>query len=284
MRRRQVLASGTVLLSVPLAGCGHPPVVLDFEDATTAEIADSVSTAPDPGSERYAVVASALENGSTTRRGRSELFDRTDTVRIDGRFYEVAETRIASGEVTVYTVVVEAAETDSTAGLREIDYEDLPETDRERLRPILERTGPPDGDTGLGIDYGSAEEVGNDSVFVPERQYDVVVDDGDRYRIRVDSRTATETEYRYEATEVASDVESFADQVRDRYQFVLSGLSDAERAVVEEAIDDAYFSDDEAFRSVVDRLRSHDGIDVSDSYGSWLLAYEGVEYLVYAEW
>jgi hypothetical protein len=284
MRRRELLASGTALLSVSLAGCGHPPVVLDFEDATTAEVADSVSTAPDPGSDEYEVVTSALENGSATRRGRYELFDWNDTVRIDGTFYEVSETRIASDEVTVYTVTVELAAENSTAGLREVDYEDLPETDRERLSPILEGDGPPDADTGVGIDYGSAAAVGNDSVFVPERQYDVVVDDGDRYRIRVDSRTATESEYRYEATEVAPDVESFADQVRDRYRFVLSGLSDAEHAVVEEAIEDAYFDDDESFRSVVDRLRSHDGIDVSDSYGTWLCAYEGVEYLAYAEW
>jgi hypothetical protein len=79
------------------------------------------------------------------------------------------------------------------------------------------------------------------------------------------------------------DVESFADRVRDRYLFTLSGLSDAERAVVEETIEGAYFSDDEAFRSVVDRLRSHEGIDVDDSYGTWLCAYEGVEYRAYAE-
>jgi len=96
--------------------------VLDFNESTATDVADSVSTAPDPGSETYEVVASALENGSTTRRGRYGLFDRTDTVRIDGRFYEVSETRTASSEVTVYTVIVEAAAENSTAGLREIDY------------------------------------------------------------------------------------------------------------------------------------------------------------------
>jgi hypothetical protein len=284
MRRRQVLATGTALLSVPLAGCGHPPVVLDFEAATNDAIADSVSTAPEPGSEAYEVVATARDNGSATRRGRSALFDRVDTARVDGGFYEVTETEVASGEVTVYTVTIEAAEPNSTAGLREVAYEDLPEADRDRLNPILSEDEPPDPDTAIGVDYGTAAEVGNDSVFVPERRYDVIVRDGERYRVRVSSRTAEETEYRYAVTEVAPDVEAFADRVRDRYLFTLSGLSDAERAVVEEAIESGYFEEDDAFRSMVERLRSHDGVDVEDSYGTWLLAYEGTEYLAYAEW
>nr|WP_267663803.1 hypothetical protein [Halorubrum yunnanense] len=80
------------------------------------------------------------------------------------------------------------------------------------------------------------------------------------------------------------DVEAFADRVRDRYLFALSGLSEAERAVVEEAVDGGYFEDDEAFRSVVDRIREHEGTDVTDSYGTWLLAYAGTEYLAYVEW
>ena len=284
MYRRQVLATGTALLSVSLAGCGHPAVVLDFEAATTETIADSVSTAPEPGSEAYEVVASARDNGSATRSGRSALFDRVDAARVDGRVYEVSETQVGSGEVTVYTVTVEAAGDDATDGLREVAYEDLPETDRERLRPILSGDDPPDPDTAVGIDYGTAAEVGNDSAFVPDQRYDAVVRDGERYRVEVDSRTATEREYRYEVTEVAPDVEAFADRVRDRYLFALSGLSDAERAVVEEAIEGAYFEDDEAFRSVIDRIRDHDGVDVHDSYGTWLLAYEGTDYLAYAEW
>lgn len=284
MHRRQVLASGTVLLSVSLAGCGHPAVVLDFEEATTETVVDSVSTAPEPGSEAYEVVVSARENGSATRSGRSELFDRVDTARVDGRVYEVSETQVGSSEVTVYTVTVEAAGDDSTDGLREVAYEDLPETDRRRLRPILSGSDPPDPDTAVGIDYGTAEEVGNDSALVPDQRYDVVVRDGERYRVGVDSRTASEREYRYEVTEVAPDVETFADRVHDRYLFTLSGLSDAERAVVEEAIEGAYFEDDDAFRSVVERIRRHDGIDVDDSYGTWLLAYEGTEYLAYIEW
>ena len=85
-------------------------------------------------------------------------------------------------------------------------------------------------------------------------------------------------------TEIAPDVESFADQVREEYLFALTGLSAAEREVVEEAIDGAYYEDDDAFRSVVDRVRDHEGLNVDDLYGTWLLSYEDSEYVTYVEW
>jgi hypothetical protein len=136
----------------------------------------------------------------------------------------------------------------------------------------------------VGVDYGSAADVGNESVFVPERQYDILVHDGDRYRVAVNPRTAPEGTYRYTVTDVASGVDQFADQVRDKYLFTLTGLSAAERAVVEEAIDGGYYQDDDAFRSVTDRIRAHEGISVADTDGRWLIEYDGVDYLTYAEW
>ncbi|WP_336330996.1 hypothetical protein [Haloarcula sp. CGMCC 1.2071] len=285
MRRRQFLASGTALLSVAVAGCGHPSVVLDMDDATAADIADEVSMSPSPESAEYTVASEAVENGSAMRRGRYELFDRTDTVRIDDAFYEVSETALESSDVTVYEVRIDFDPADSTAEIGDIAYEELPTADRQRLDPIISDDNPPTGDGyDVGVGYGTAEEVGDGSVFVPERQYDIIVHDGDRYRVTVSTRTTTETEYRYEATEVASDVDSFADQIRDQYLFTLSGLSEAEREVVEEAIDGGYFEDNEAFESVTDRIREHEGIEVTDSYGTWLLEYEQVEYLTYVEW
>lgn len=285
MRRRQFLASGTALLSVAVAGCGHPSVVLDMEAATADDIADEVSTSVDPGSEEHTVVSAAVENGSATRTGRYELFDRTDAVRFEGAFYEVSETRLESSEVTVYEVLLDFDPDETTAELGAVEYDDLPEADRQRLDPILSEE-PPQNQDGydVGVDYGSAEDVGDGSVFVPERQYDVLVYEGERYRVAVNSRTAPEAEYRYEVTEVAAGVEAFADRVRAAYLFALEGLSENERAVVEEAIDGGYFDDDEAFRSVVDRIRDHEGLRVDDFYGTWLLAYEGAEYITYAEW
>jgi hypothetical protein len=284
MRRRRFLTTGTALLSVAIAGCGHPSVVLDMEDATAEDIADEVSMTVEPGSEEHTVVTSAVENGSATRTGRYELFDRTDAVRVGDAFYAVSETRLESSEVTVYEVLVDFDPDDTTAELGEIRYEDLPETDRQRLESIVSEDPPRQDGYEIGVSYGTAEDVGNRSVFVPERKYDILVHDGDRYRIGVESRTTSQAEYRYEVMEVAPDVGTFADQVRDRYLFTLSGLSEAEPDVVEEAIDGGYFEDDEAFRSVTGRIREHEGIEVDDFYGTWLLEYENVEYLTYVEW
>lgn len=285
MHRRQFLAAGSALLAAGLAGCAHPPVVLDFEAATADDIAGEVSLHPEPGSEEYRVVTSARENGSATRRGRYDLFDRTDTVRVGDAFYEVTETRRGSSEVTVYEVGLDLNPENATPTLGEIAYEGLPATDRQRLAQIVQEGSPPTQDgVDVGVGYGTAEEVGNDSVLVPDQQYDVLVYGDERYRVAVDSRTAEQVEYRYEVTEVAPDVQTFADRVRARYRFELAGLSEAERAVVAEAIDGAYFEETDAFRSVVDRLRDHEAIRVADFYGTWLLEYEGDEYIAYAEW
>ena len=285
MRRRQILASGTALLSAAIAGCGHPSVVLDMDEATADDIADEVSMTAEPGSDEYTLVTSARENESATRNGRYELFDRTDTVRIDDTFYEVSETRLESSEVTIYEVHIDLDPDDSTPELGEIEYDDLPEVDRTRLEPVLSAETPSDQkEYDISVDYGTAEEVGNESVFVPERQCDVLLHDGNRYRVAVDARAAPEAEYRYTVTEIAPDVESFADRIREQYLFALTGLSDAERAVVEESIDGGYFEEDDAFRSVIDRIRDHEGLAVADFDGTWLVEYEGSEYLTYAEW
>lgn len=45
-----------------------------------------------------------------------------------------------------------------------------------------------------------------------------------------------------------------------------------------------YFEADDAFRSMSDRLRDHEGLDVVDFYGTWLVAYEDEAFLTYAEW
>jgi len=285
LSRRQFLSALAAAGVGSVAGCGHPPVVLDMEEATSSDIADEASTTPEPDSEEHALVTSAIEKGSATRSGRYELFDRTGVVRVDGSVYEVSETRVEESELTEYELYVDVDTSDVTPELGAIAFEDLPAADQRRLEPVLDGSTRTPGDGyEFAVSYGSAAEVGNDSVLVPERQYDVLVHGEDRYRLALDSSTAPEATYRYEVTEIAPDVESFADQLREQYLFALTDLSEAERAVVEEALDGTYYENDDAYRSVVDRIRSHEGLTVTDSYGTWLLAYEGVEYLTYADW
>lgn len=284
MKRRQFLATGTTLLAAAVAGCAHPPGVLTMDAAGDEDIADEASLLARPDSEEYGIVVRGRENGTATRRGRYELFDETDVVRVNDTFYEVSESRLQSSEVTVYEVYVDLDPENTTADVGEVAFEDLPAVDRERLGPVLtERTENDDVRYDAAVDYGPAEEA-NGSVFVPERQYDIVVYEGRRYRIAADSRAASEATYRYEVTEAAPDVETYAAQVRERYLFALTDLSEAEREVVETAIEGGYYDDDDPFQSVVDRLRDHEGFEVYDRYGTWLVEYEGAEYVTYAEW
>jgi hypothetical protein len=284
MRRRQFLAAATAASLPFVAGCIHPSVVLDLKEASADDVADEVSTTVDAGSTEYAVVEEAVANGSTTHSDRSRLFDPEETVRFEDAFYDVSASRVGSSEVTVYDVLIDFDPEDATPERGDIEFEDLPPVDQERLERVVSAE-PPEGEgSDIGVSYGTAEEIDGESVFVPDQEYDVLVHDGDRYGVAVESEPATETEFRYEVEQVAPDVEAFADQVRAQYLFVLSGLSDAEREVVENAIDGAHFEETDAFESVADRIRDHEGIRVADFYGTWLLEYEGVEYLAYVEW
>jgi hypothetical protein len=284
MRRRRFLATGAAAVSAALAGCAHPAVVLDMSEATDDDIADEVSEAVQPGSTEYRIAQSAIENGSATWRGRTDLYYSDDPVRVDGAFYAVETTELDTSSVTVYDVRLDFDPADATPDRGEIAYAELPETDRERLDRLVDADPPTGEGYDLGVQYGPAEDVDGDSVFVPDQQYDIVVHDGDRIRVDVTAETETVTEYRHELTEVAASVDAYADRIRDRYLFALSGLSEAEREVVQRAIDSGHFTDNDAFQSVVDRLREHDGINVDDFYGTWIVDYEGTDYLTYAEW
>ncbi|MGB9985529.1 hypothetical protein [Salarchaeum japonicum] len=287
MRRREFLAGGTALLALPLAGCAHPPVVLDMEKATPDRIADERSLAPDPGSEEYEVVAAAAEAGeneSVTRSHRNDLFYDTDTVRVNNTVYEVSETPIETTEVTEYELHIDFNPDDATATRGEIAYTDLPQADKELLDIVVtdESKRTVDG-VDITVNYGTAAEAG-DSVFVPDPQYDILVYNGDRYRVTVTSQQSTRTTYRYDVTTVADSVGAFVDRIREQYRFTLSGLSAAERDVVDDAIEGGYFEESEAFQSVAERFRAYDALSRSDSYGTWLVRYESTEYLAYIEW
>jgi hypothetical protein len=85
-------------------------------------------------------------------------------------------------------------------------------------------------------------------------------------------------------TTVADSTAGYADQLRDRYLFTLSGLSDDERSVVEEAMskNGSYYADtdgDEAFRGVLESFDGHPAIERNEFRGTWLVRYDGDVYV-----
>ncbi|MFC6728630.1 hypothetical protein ACFQDG_08265, partial [Natronoarchaeum mannanilyticum] len=141
---------------------------------------------------------------------------------------------------------------------------------------------PPEGREGAV----GASAIGDDadreaSVLVPEAAYGAVERDGERFPFEVlGSDEVAAYEYRYEATKAADDAATFAERVRQEHLFELSGLSDAEREIVDEAIDGGYYdgSVSDAFSSLAERFRAHDAVEPSDWGGEFLVRYEGTDY------
>jgi hypothetical protein len=290
MRRRQLLAGGAALLSVPLAGCGHPPNVLDMSEATDQRIADEKSRTVSTESDKYGLARSIAENGSATASGLSPPLDTDNTIAVDGEYYNLSVTETDSGQRTRYDIRIDYDPGDVTPGDGEIAYADLPAVDREALGHLVPPPSDRDTDEGfeMGRVYSYPENATEESVLVPDQQYDLITYEGEQYLVRVDAESVTEADYRYNGTLVADSTAAFADIVRSRYLFTLSGLSEAEREVVQTAIEDGYFEEEtDAFRSVIARFLAHRALNersADDGYGTWIVAYDGTEYVTYAEY
>lgn len=285
VRRRQFLATASALLTISVAGCAHPPNVLDVREATPESLADEMSQSVPPESDGYSVIREAIENESATISGTSPPIDTDDPIRFQGRYYDASMIKAGSRRVTSYDIRVDY-NPEATDSNESIAYADLPAVDKTALEGVIPPQGDPPQRNGfeLGTQYRYPENATNASVLVPAQQYNLVRYQDSTYRIQVESETVTEVEYRYEVTEIASTTEAFADQLRSTYQFTFSELSSAEREIVEEAIDSGYFGEaTDAFRSLIARFRAHRGLEASDSYGSWLVEYEETSYIAYAE-
>jgi hypothetical protein len=283
MRPRHLLAVALVVLLPALAGCS-PAGSLSMDPVDDAELADHASVPapgegsrerpPDAGLNREAtMIQEAIVNGSATISARRPPVDQDRPFRSDGRFYELSQESV--GSERGYQVGIEIDYNTSTVAGTVVDYDDLPAIDRRAMRPLLDRPrrARQDGfDFGLGATYNESEAAG--SVLAPDQQYEGVRYDGEVYRIGVDADEVTLTVYRYTATLVADSPESFASQLRERYAFELTGLSDDERAIVEEARNDSYYAedeDDEAFDALVDRFRDHPPVRSDEYGGSWIV-------------
>ena len=287
MRRRQILAGGTVLLSGSFAGCALPSNSIRVGEATSKEIVEAVSMRVDVESKEYDVIRSAVKNGTATRTGENRWFDRQNTVLFNQTVYTVNETQLASEKATRYEIGIYPVPEDINPELGVIRYDKLPPTDRRKLNRTLSRESTKENSGELNVEYESTAEGTNRSVFVPKQQYDRLQYNGELYRVTVEREFPSDVEYQYKVTEIAGDVEGFAEQIRDKHLFTLDGLSPAEQAVIEEAIEtgqvDSWDSADS--ESVISNIREHRALRAEEGdAGTWLMRYDGGEYLVYLYW
>jgi len=288
VHRRIVLLVGVLAALALLAGCSAPGG-LDMDPADDAAVADEASTALEDlppvhlesGRPPRELVRTAVQNGSTDVTAFTDPLEVDLPFQVDGAYYNLTETVVDTQTTNAVTIEVEYDSTTTNGSA--IDYADLPAVDRAALDALFPQRVPPreEGpDFGVGATYSDADLEA--SVLAPTQEYDAVVVDGQRHALTVsDPRETTVRTYRYAATEVAPDDSAFAAQLRDRYAFTLSDLSDAERDVVTSAIDGGYSADssDDAFEALVERFRSRAAVVDDGSSGTWLVRYEGTLYL-----
>lgn len=299
MRRRALLAA----TSAVLAGCtgtlressmgGQPPAAsLTMTATTDAELPHRVLySVRDGESRRGDLLAGVRETGEGTIETTGDPPLPVDRpVAGPDRVYDLRvevtdRTAATSYRVTVNPVQGTVVEADAVA------FADLPAVDREKF----ESAGLADGETlgvGTGFLYTDAER--RRSALVPDPEYDYITwENGNRARWVVDGGDETTLKtYRYSVEETTL-LADYGAEMRARFAFGLSGLSVAEREVVQTATAEGRYVVDHdesppAFESLVDRFRGrptaralHESTPTSDrsgASGAYLVRYDGDVY------
>lgn len=286
MDRRKLLAFVLVALLAATAGCSSSgSISMDpVDDDSLAEQASNDLGILEPGQERLLVQA-AIENDSTTAVGTSPPVDQQLPFRHEGAFYNIsyAEAGTQSGYDVGLRIDYNASSVDGEV----VDYEDLPAVDRTALEFLVTQADAPGPRLEPGYDFGLqrayTQSEANTSVLAPDQTYDAVRYEGETYPIGVEVDSQTLTVYEYESTLVAENAAEYATALRDSYEFELSNLSDAERDVLENALNGTNYiddSDNDGFDSLVDRFSGQQPVTEDDHSGHYVVRYEEQLYWV----
>lgn len=314
MHRRTVLATATTVLPVAVAGCAGLPVPSGLNNGPERDPVSHADSIP-----AASVQMTAMDNADIGRRHarfvgnelpRRFIIQRAVTtgsilidavnqpVRVakpwlyDGRVYRVAYEIENERPATKYFWTLDApGKSDDEAT---VPFEDLPWLDRKQFWLIGLADGVPTDGQLYDVDPRESEEFvyanadRAESALVPTPERPVIVWGPDRRaRFSVTGSASTDRTlktYRYTADQLAPSAAAYGQQLRERYAFVLSGLSAAEREIVEQAIDEGYAeweeSPPDAFWSLAETFRQHEAVEPyrAGVTGAYLVSYEGQVY------
>jgi hypothetical protein len=282
---RKALAALGLLALVALAGCSATGS-LSMETANNAEIAEAASrpaVVDSPAPDDRRVVREAIENRSGTATATEPPVQRGLPLAYEGSYYEIDWNATGTEPGTAFAVGVDlngTAPADET-----VRFEELSERDRRLLGNLLiamserEPRLNPGPEIAIPEEYTMSET--NESVLL-SGEYSAVRYNGTVYPFVLEERREeTLTRYRYTVDRVADSTSAYAQQLRDEHLFTLSGLSEGERSVMNEAIDGVYYAedtDDESFRSIMDQFSAESAIEAGSYDGTWLVRYDGKVY------
>ena len=298
LSRRRLLATCAVGAMGALAGCADPDVAM-FVDRLSSDhaIAERATRQPDADREFASVMANATANGTEVADdGPAEgpPFEPDRPVVYNGTVHDLhweaaGRTEPRTEFVVALTVHADDRETDAA-------FADLPAIDRERLdglRRRIEEYDPEADDESSPLELGFQQQYTDaeqaESALVPQPEYDTIAIAGRPVSVDVRSERVVEQDlYRYTTTERAPTLAAFGQELRDRHQVELTGLSEAEQEFFEAVIADngSYYQGSldreyaEAFAAFADRLVAEPALFVDNRKGEWLVAYDGRDYWV----
>ncbi|WP_135305233.1 hypothetical protein [Haloarcula amylovorans] len=283
MRRRQFLAALSVAVVAPFAGCSDPRGSIRLTDVSDeTALAEQWTRPADSLRESSRELAAGAVDGDDARATASDTsppLELSRPVRYEGAYYDIGYETMNEREETSYDVVVTF--NPDPAPETTVTFADLPAVDREVLDDLLEshwdRTDETNTRLGTPAVYTDAEAA--ESVVVPEPEYDGVTRGDQTVGIGVDgTRQVTVADYRYRAEPLAEDDAGIAALARERYRFEFADLTPEQRSILDEAKGGEARSEDppsQAFTGLVEKFRTHDGLDVDEYGGTWLLGYDG---------
>lgn len=288
MRRRSFVVTVATAIALPLSGCSEPTGGSPSMDALNNDSAIGkryAGSTDNLSSDRRDLVEDAIAGETPTRERRRPAYEAPRPLEHEGAIYNITHEVVEERVVTRYNIRIDYDPERPPSSV--IAYADLPAIDRR----ALEGQVPPEEDppTGEGFDLDSTYRYSDDegSVLVPEPQYDGISYDGSEYRIGIDvNRPVTIQTYEYDADRIAESAAGLGQQLRERYLFTLSGLSQAEQDIVKEAKRIYHPEGDtvpDAFRSLADRFRGREGIEIDEDRGTWLAKYDETMYWVRLE-
>ncbi|MFC4549835.1 MULTISPECIES: hypothetical protein [Halorussus] len=301
MRRRALLATLAGVPTVALAGCTSPGSVssggsslvgtsptasLEMTPVRDADLPAKVLYSVDAGGETAALFERILDGGATLERTRPP-FPENRHLTYDGTVYRLSHEVTGRTPATRYSVKVDVVQ-GSVADSETVRFADLPAVDRRAFA----RHGLADGSTvGVGTTFLYTDAERERSALVPDPAHSVIVwKDGSGAKWVVDDAYETTVNaYRYAAERVAAASE-YGRRMRERFAFELADLLDAQRDIVETAVEEGRYvvpadeTPPTALVSLADRFRDREqvrGLDEDgegDLSGPYLVRYAGETY------